>query len=742
MKLNLKFYIVICLLSLLGHAQEPLPDNPKIGLVLSGGGAKGLAHIGVLKVIDSLGVRVDYIGGTSMGSAVGGLYAAGYTGKQLDSIFRGIDFDVLLGDKVPRPSKTFQERINSEKYGISLPINDFKIQLPSSISRGQNLFNLFIKLTLDVTAISDFSQLPIPFYCMATDIETGASVVLDSGNLAEAISISTTLPTLFRPLELDGTLLMDGGIANNYPIEHLKTKNLDFIIGVSVEEDLLTKEEINSISDILAQINNFRSAEDLEVKIQLTDLFIEPDVEDFSIISFNKGAKIIKSGEVSVTPFLSQLKAIAKTQDYRKARKKITDLDSLKFSKVKIVGNEKYTDSYVFGKLRFRRGETISFKDFSSGVNNLLATNNFESFRYQFSPLSNDSYNFTGNIKETTNTTLLKLGVHYDKVLKSSLLLNLTKKQFLLKNDVLSLDFILGDNSRFNFDYYIDKGFYWSIGLNFKYTDFRYDINPLFFDATLPIEIDNAIPTTISDLTASFFVETLIKKDLSFKLGARFKRLKIEASSPSLINVFQASEYQIENSDFFSLNTRLRYDTLDNIFFPTSGLLFDTDGNLFLTASSAEDFTQFLNLKTNIAKAFLITKGLSLLVGAEGGFRIGNDNISALNFGLGGYALNQINNYGNMFGYDFFSLSGNSFIKAYFNMDYEFYKRHHLNFSGNFSNIGDDIFVTKSWLELPSYSGYALGYGLETIFGPIELKYNWSPENNFNGVFINLGYWF
>jgi NTE family protein len=560
--------------------------------------------------------------------------------------------------------------------------------------------------------------------------------------LAEAISISSTLPTLFQPLEHDGALLMDGGIANNYPIEYLKTKNLDFIIGVSVEEDLLTKEEINSISDILAQISNFKSAEDLEDKIQLTDLFIEPDVEDFSIISFNKGAKIIKSGEVSVTPFLSQLKRIARTQNYTKVPKKNIGLDALKFNTVQIDGNEKYTDSYVFGKLRFRRDETISFKDFSSGVNNLLATNNFEAFRYRFSPLPNGSYNFTGDIKETTNTTLLKLGLHYDKVLKSSLLLNLTKKQFLMKNDVLSLDFILGDNSRFNFDYYIDKGFYWSIGLNFKYTDFKYDINPLFFDATLPMEIDNALPTTISDLTASFFVETLIKKDLSFKLGARFKRLSIEASSPSLVNVFQASEYQIENSDFFSLNTTLRYDTLDNIFFPTKGLLFETDGNLFLTASSAEDFTQFLNIKTNIAKAFLITKELSMMVGIEGGFRLGNDNISALNFGLGGYARNHINNYGNMFGYDFFSLSGNSFVKAYFNMDYEFYKRHHLNFSGNFSNIGDDIFVTKNWLELPYFSGYALGYGLETIFGPIELKYNWSPENNFEGVFINLGYWF
>jgi NTE family protein len=110
MKLNPKLYIISCLFSLVGYAQNPSADNPKIGLVLSGGGAKGLAHIGVLKVIDSLGVRIDYIGGTSMGSAVGGLYAAGYTGKQLDSIFRVIDFDVLLGDKVPRPSKTFQER--------------------------------------------------------------------------------------------------------------------------------------------------------------------------------------------------------------------------------------------------------------------------------------------------------------------------------------------------------------------------------------------------------------------------------------------------------------------------------------------------------------------------------------------------------------------------------------------------------------------------------------------------------
>ena len=273
-KIKLLYYLFFITIS--GYAQDERPKNPRVGIVLSGGGAKGLAHIGVLKVIDSLGVRVDYIAGTSMGAAVGGLYASGYTAKQLDSIFKVIDFDILLGDKVPRPSKTFQERKNSEKYAFSVPIDNFKIQLPSSISRGQNLFNLFTKLTLDVSSVSDFSNLPIPFYCMATDMETGDSVILEKGNLAEAILISNTLPTLFQPVENDGRLLMDGGISNNYPIEYLKTKDLDFIIGVSVEDNLLSKDEIKSISDIFTQINNFRSNDELIKKINYTSRILQP----------------------------------------------------------------------------------------------------------------------------------------------------------------------------------------------------------------------------------------------------------------------------------------------------------------------------------------------------------------------------------------------------------------------------------------------------------------------------------
>lgn len=742
MRFNPKFILSICLFSLFGFAQEPLPENPKIGLVLSGGGAKGLAHIGVLKVIDSLGIRIDYIGGSSMGAVVGGLYATGYSGQQLDSIFRDIDFDVLLGDKVPRPSKTFQERKNAEKYAASLPLNDFKLQLPSSISRGQNVFNLLTKLTKDEWDINDFSKLSIPFYCIATNMETGEAIVLDKGNLAEAMSISSILPTLFQPIEKDGILLMDGGIANNYPVEILKAKNLDYIIGVNVQEDLLTKDEIKSVSEILSQINSFRSSEAMKAKKEMTDLFIEPNVEGYNVISFNKGTEIIEKGKKAVTPFLNELKRLMTSQNFTKKNKKVNDIDTLKINGIDILGNEKYTYSYVLGKLRFRRGETLSFEDFNNGVNNLLATNNFDSFRYKFLSSENQEYDFVGTVRETANTSFLKLGVHYDQVLKSSVLLNFTKKQLLLKNDVLSLDFILGDNSRFNFDYYIDKGFYWSIGLNANYTRFRYDINPLFFDASLPEMLSSRIPTTLSDFTGSFFVETLIKKDFSLKIGATFKRLNMYASSPSLVTTFQDVKYQIEESDFSSTNATLKYDTLDNVFFPSSGFLFEGSGDLYLTGSKYDNFSQFLILKANIAKAFSINDRISILAGTEGGFMVGDDKISALHFGLGGYAHNHLNNYSSFFGYDFFSLTGNSFVKAYFSADYEFYKRHHINISGNFTNIGNDIFLEKEWFTLPSYKGFAIGYGLETIFGPIELKFHSSPENDYSGAFVNLGYWF
>ena len=199
-------------------AQEQEKRKPKIGLVLSGGGAKGFAHIGVLKVLEQAGVKIDYIGGTSMGAVVGGLYASGYNAQQIDSIFRSTNFDALLSDYVPRSSKTFYEKRNDEMYAFSLPLKKMRIGIPTSLSKRLYNYNLLNRLTYNVRHVRDFNQLPIPFLCMATDIETGEEVLLNKGYLAQAMLASGAFPTLFSPIEVDGRLLVDGGVTNNFPV--------------------------------------------------------------------------------------------------------------------------------------------------------------------------------------------------------------------------------------------------------------------------------------------------------------------------------------------------------------------------------------------------------------------------------------------------------------------------------------------------------------------------------------------
>ena len=269
----------------------------KVGLVLSGGGAKGFAHIGVLKVIDSLGVKVDYVAGTSMGAIIGGLYASGYTGKELDSIFKEINFDKLINDHLPRSSKGIRERENSEKYGLTLPFNDFKFQLPSALSKGHNIYYLLSKLTYHVKEINDFKKLPIPFFCIATNVEKGEQVILDKGNLPQAILASGALPSLFQPIKINGDLLIDGGVINNYPVDEMRAKGIDFIIGVDVQDDLQKRDKLQSAPDVLLQISNYNTIKAMEVKKGLTDIYIKPDIKDYTLISFKEGSEIIKNGE-------------------------------------------------------------------------------------------------------------------------------------------------------------------------------------------------------------------------------------------------------------------------------------------------------------------------------------------------------------------------------------------------------------------------------------------------------------
>ena len=253
MKKSLIF--IITLLPWLFFGQE---KQPKVGLVLSGGGAKGFAHIGVLKEIDKAGIQLDYIGGTSMGAILGGLYAAGYSGIQIEEFVKNTDFINLLRDKLPRSSSPFFEKEYGENTAISLPVNKGAIGLPKGVSKGQNMLNLLLELFAPVEGVRDFSRLPIPFFCIATDVETGGEVLLEKGSLALALRASGSFPTLLNPVELNKQLLIDGGVANNFPADVMRAKGMDIIIGVDVQGRLYEKEKLTSVIAILNQIVSYQ----------------------------------------------------------------------------------------------------------------------------------------------------------------------------------------------------------------------------------------------------------------------------------------------------------------------------------------------------------------------------------------------------------------------------------------------------------------------------------------------------
>ncbi len=728
------------------QAQDGLGNkNLKVGLVLSGGGAKGMAHIGVLKTLDSLGIKIDYIAGTSMGAVIGALYASGYSGKQLDSIFNKIDFDYIISDNLPRASKTFYERENHEKYAVTLPFNKLKIQLPSAISKGQNVFNLLSRLTLHVSDIDNFENLPIPFFCIATNVETGTLVVLDKGSLPQAITASGAFPSLFQPIVINDQTLIDGGVANNYPIDELKAKGMDIIIGVDVQDDLRRKEDLKSAPEIILQINNYRTIRDMKEKSKRTDIYIKPDIKGFTVVSFDDGQQIIERGRIAAIAKVAELKTL--TQQQNKEVQKpvhVPIADSIKINGISVNGNKKYTRSYVLGKLKLKSNEKVSYEYFNKGVNNLVATNNFDSFLYQFKP-NNDGYNLIANVKESDVNTELKLGIHYDDLYKSAGLLNITQKRILFNNDVASFDFILGDNVRYNFEYYIDKGFYWSIGLRSRYNTFHKSISASLFldeDELLSTGL-NKMDIELGDLTNQFYLQTFFRKDFSLILGAEHKRLKITTETVIDDENPENENTTFENSDFFSVFGNLKFDTYDNKHFPNQGFLFDGDFHLYLSSSDFNNnFAEFSFAKAKIGYALSFSDKFSILLESQGGFRIGDPSNQSLNYALGGYSNNLINNFISFYGYDHISITGDSFVKGLINFDYELFKHHHINFSANYANVGDNIIKEGNWFTAPDYSGYAFGYAFETFLGPIEAKYTWSPETGNSKWFFNLGFWF
>lgn len=733
-----KYILVIVLFCCLAVFSQEIRSEkkPKIGLVLSGGGAKGLAHIGVLKVLEEAGVEVSYIGGTSMGAIIGGLYASGYNAHQIDSIFKVTDFDEVVRDFIPRSSKNFYEKKNDETYAISLPFENFKIGVPTAYSKGLNIYNMLNKLTHNVRHVRDFNKLPIPFLCIATNIENGQQVLLDKGYLSQAMLASATFPSLFSPVLIDDQMLIDGGVANNYPIDEVRKLGADIIVGVDVQDDLKDRNSLNNATRILIQISNLHMIEKMNKKKRQTDIYIKPDIKNYTVISFDEGSDIIKKGEEAGFSVYEKIKMYG--SDFNKGKKSIQKcaVDSISIGEININKLDNYTRAYVMGKLGFKVGSKISYDDLKVGIDNLNATQNFSSMGYSFEKKDGKDI-FNINLIENPTKTFLRFGLHYDDLYKSAILINFTKKKLLYKNDVASLDIILGDNFRYNFDYYIDNGFYWSFGFKSKYNSFNRNIYTEGTDDNVFGGLGlTSINVDFEDFTNQVYMQTIFKQKFIVGAGLEWKNVKLTSQTYE-----DATDFK--SNSFLNAIGYIKYDSFDNFYFPSKGWYFMGDIQSFIYSKNLEkDFSRFSYVKGDFGFAQSITDKFTVVAQTEGGFTIGDETIPFLDFVLGGYGFNKTNNFRQFYGYDFLSISGDSYVKATVTLDYEIFKKNHLNFSANFANIDYNLFESKDWYGKPKYTGYALGYGLETIIGPIEVKHTWSPETKDHHTWFSVGFWF
>jgi NTE family protein len=731
--------LFLILFSQNSFSQEKKQDSvkrPKIGLVLSGGGAKGFAHIGVLKVLEEAGIKIDYIGGTSMGSVIGGLYASGYNASQIDSIFKKTNFDDLINDYIPRSSKNFYGKKNDELYAIALPFSNFRIGIPEALSKGMYNYNLLSSLTRNVRHVRDFNKLPTPFLCIGTNIETGEEVLLNKGNLVQAMMASAAFPSLFTPVEIDGNLLVDGGVVNNYPIKEVRNLGADIIIGVDVQDDLMKRKNLKNATRILVQITNLQSIDKMKNKIKDTDVYIKPDIRDYGVISFDKGEEIIRKGEEAAFAVYEKIKTLVNEDNFYKKPKLKISSDTIEIKRINSERLDNYTKEYIRGKLRFKPGSTITYDDLKTGINNLNATQNFSAISYCLQP-NGDKDDLDLVLKENPTQTYLKLGLHYDGLYKSAILLNLTHKKTFLKNDVTSLDVILGDNFRYDLNYYVENGFNISFGFRSRLNQFNRNVS----NSISNISTDNTniklLNVDFLDVNNQAYFQTIFVQKFLMGGGVEYKYLKI--NSPTVANINPV----IEDSDYLSLFGYLKYDSFDNKSFPRSGVFFSAEAQSYLASSNyTKQFKPFSTLKAEVGFAETLFRKATIKVGADAGFNIGSDSVPFFDYILGGYGYSKINNFNYFYGYDFLSISGNSYIKAAITADYEIFKKNHINLSANFANLGNDIFSTVDWISMPKHTGYAVGYGLETIIGPIEIKHSWSPEMQKSFTWFSIGFLF
>ncbi|MBN1327037.1 MAG: patatin-like phospholipase family protein, partial [Candidatus Cloacimonetes bacterium] len=432
----------------------------KIGLALSGGGARGLAHIGVLKVLDEQNIKIDCLSGTSIGAIIGGLYAMGYSAVEIEEMILAFNWREILDDRVERVDLhiSMKRWKPYAKHFFSLN-NNFIPELPQGIFGGHRLLNKLFYLTYPVAHITNFDDLKIPFSCTATNVLTGELKVFTQGSLLEAIKSSITLPTLFEPFEYNGELYIDGGINANFPVEIVTSMGAEFVIGSQTNSGLKKSEELVNLIDVLDQTVGFGISRNVDISTELCDLLIKPDLDDIDILDFDQIKIIIERGEIAARMALENFGGLPSGD---RGQKEINYLDqSVKINNIKIKGNQYLSSSKIKEYLELKNGTYYNRDDIYQAVNKVF---NSDLFSYVYPVLSelDDDYTLTVKVKEK-NRKHVALSFTYNNNNEFVSGVTLDCNNYLQRNSKLLFNLKLGNETEVNLDYVKNFGKNWGI---------------------------------------------------------------------------------------------------------------------------------------------------------------------------------------------------------------------------------------------------------------------------------------
>jgi NTE family protein len=377
-----------------GAAETPAAPRPRVGLVLSGGGARGGAHVGVIKALEELRVPIDYIAGTSIGAAVGGIYASGLSVAEIEEFLASIDWDAAFGNVTPRRLRSFRRKRDDDLYLVSQKpgLNKGEFQLPIGLVQGQVIDIIMSRVVLPVAQIEDFDELAVPFRAVAGDLATGEAVVLESGDLGRAIRASMAVPAALVPMVIDGRLLVDGGIAMNLPVEVARAMGADVIVAVDITDELVSREELRSIVDVTEQLTSMLTRGGvLEQKALLTedDVLLVPELgEEFSSVTFARIIETIQSGYDVVMRHRDELAPLAlDAQEYaaymaQRRDPRATELPTIDF--VRLENDSRIADSVIEARLTdIEVGQPLDVDALELALNKVYGLDFYQNVRYQ-----------------------------------------------------------------------------------------------------------------------------------------------------------------------------------------------------------------------------------------------------------------------------------------------------------------------------------------------------------------------